>query len=516
MLPLPERLRSLTHAPMKKLRVSSASDTHAATDGGEDFAALLAQYDKPTSLKLQPGDRVRAKVVHFGKEDVFFELSPTQEGVMPRAEVMDAEGKVTVAAGDVLEVFVARVGDQIELSRKVGRDQIDVELLQRARETQLPIEGTITAVNKGGLEVQLGGSARGFCPMGQVDVNFVEDVQKLIGQTLQFVVRDVREGGRNVVLSRRALLEADRKAKAQVLRGSLEVGQRMQGKVTRIADFGVFVDLGGIDGMIPLGALAYERVERAEDVVHTGDVVDVEITRLEDDPKRPGQLRVGLSRRATLADPLTSFAVEHPEGTVLTGKVTKLETFGAFVEVAPGLDGLVHVSELSHKRVRHPSDVVEVGQELTVKLLSIDAAKRRIALSLKQASASEAPQSSGESGRVGGGASTGQLAQGTPVEGTVERIEKYGVFVQLEGGKVALMPAAETGTEPGTDLTRAFPVGSKVALQVLGTNERGQLRVSKKARERAEERTLVEDYNRTSGAGKGFGTFGDLLKKSAK
>jgi len=486
-------------------RVSFDPVRDAPSEPVEDFAAMLAEHGTPRSLKLNIGDKVHAKIIHIGADDVFCELSPTQEGSIPRLELCDKEGELAVRVGDAVDAFVVANREGVVLSKKLGRDSVDLDGLMDAAHTQMPVEGLVTGVNKGGLDVAIGG-VRGFCPLGQVDIGFVPDVQVLVGKTLQFLVKQVGDRGRNVVLSRRALLEIEQRGKASKLRETLAVGQRLTGKVTRVAEFGAFVDLGGIDGLIPISELAHARVANVEEVVKPGDEVTVDVLRIEDDPKRPGQMRIALSRKAALPDPFVAYGSELHEGAQLAGRVTKLEKFGAFVELFPGVEGLVHISEVSNKRVRHPSEVLEVGAAVSVRLLSFDPTTRRVSLSLKGAGADVS-----EGGKAGAAPSVG-----TAAEGVVERIERYGVFLKLDGGGTALLPAAESGTPPGTDLARVFPVGMRVAVEIVAVDERGRLKASKVAREAREERALVADYNKSEGSGSGFGTFGDLLQGKSK
>ncbi len=478
-----------SHAP--------SHDENSGAENGEDFASMLAEEGKLKPLKLHVGDKVSAKVIHVAKESVFFELSRAQEAVMPRQELLDADGKLTVKVGDRVEAFVLRLGDGITLSRKLGKDNLDAGLLEDAQRAGMPIEGQVTGVNKGGLEVMVG-NVRAFCPMKAIDLGFVETPEQYVGKTLAFVVREVREGGRNVVLDRRALLEAERDAKGDKLLQTLAVGQRLRGKVTRLQPFGAFVDLGGVDGLIPASELSHARV-RVEDVLKVGDEVEVDVLKIEPDPKdktgrRP---RIALSLKATQQDPWVAHAGALTEGQTLAGKVMRLEKFGAFVELFGGVEGLVHVSELSDKRVRHPSDVAAVGQAVSVRVLGVDLVQRRIALTLK-----DAPPVPDQAPVVG-----------LKVSGKVERHERFGVFVNLDGGLgSALLPAAESGTPPGTDLVRVFPMGSTVEAQIIAVDERGRLKISKRAREQAEERDVVAEFNRAQGGG-GLGTLADRFKQ---
>ncbi len=473
----------------------------ATPAGSEEFAALLDQAGAIASLRLAVGDRVSGRVIHISNDTVFCALSPTQEASIPKTELLADDGKLSVTIGDEVEAFVYSLRNGIELRRRLSSDGVDLLLLERARETRLPVQGTITGVNKGGLEIAVAGT-RGFCPISQIDVDFVEDPQALVGKTYDFLVQEVRESGRNVVLNRRQLLEAERQEKAKALLADLAVGQRRLVTITRLTSFGAFADLGGVDGLIPLSELGHGSIEAADAVVHPGDKVEVEVLRIEEDPKRKGQSRIALSLRAALPDPFVVHAADLVEGAVREGKVVRIQKFGAFVELFPGVDGLVHISEMSERRIRHPKDVVSEGQRVTVRILQVQPEERRIALTMKEMA--ERPA-----------AGQGPVV-GARVDGIVDRVERFGVFVKLGGGHRALLPAAETGTPPGSDLTKQFPEGTSLPLIVIAVDEQGRIKVSKTARERDEERSMVDDYNRAQGGGKGLGTLGDLLKSKKR
>ncbi len=470
----------------------------------EDFGAMLEAFGNLESVRLNLGDKIDVKILHIAGSNVFCEISPTQEGVVPVEDLSDEDGKLQHAVGDSIALFVVGLRDGIELRQKIGKGNIDIGMLEAARESGMPVEGTVTGVNKGGLEIAIGG-ARGFCPIGQADIEFVDDPKVFVGQTLQFRVKKVEERGRNVVLNRRELLDEERQKQAAVTLAELEEGQRIDGVVTRVLNFGAFVDIGGIEGLIPVSELAWERVASAEGVINTGERVSVEVMRIEPDPKRPGRQRIGLSLKAAQPDPFFAHADALQEGSSLNGQVVRLEQYGAFVRLYPGVQGLIHISELAFERVRHPEDVLAVGDEVSVRVLGLDLEQRRVSLSLKAAVAA-AHYKEGDA-----------LAPGMAVEGKVNRIEHYGVFVTLAGGESALLPAAETGTARGTDLGRVFPIETELSLQVIAIDDQGRVKVSKTAREKSDERTVVEDYNTSqSTSGKGFGTLGDLLAAKSR
>ena len=487
-----------------------------------DFASMFEEAGGVDHRSVRIGDKIRAKVVHIGSDSVFFEVSKTQQAHSPRGEFLDDKtGELTIDVGDSVDAFVIGMQDGLVISPKLGRDQIDVGMLEEAKASSIPVDGTITGVNKGGFEISLGGSTRGFCPTGQIDINFIEDPASLVGKTFSFLVREVKEKGRNVVLSRRSLLEKERVEKSKKLLETLAIGSVIDGVVTRIQPFGAFVDLGGIDGLVPVSELSHGRVASPGDVVQVGEHVRVEVTRMEDDPKRPGQLRIALSMKAMQTDPLVARMGDLHPGAEFVGRVVRLETFGAFIELFDGIEGLVHISEISDRRIRHPEDVLKEDERVQVRVKDVDLARRRVSLSMRDASNDTVEADAVESGAPR--AAKPRLGRGTKVIGVVDRIERYGVFLNLfaedsngEGEQLgsALMPAVETGTPRGSDLGKAFPIGTKVPVLVIDVDDRGRIRASKTGREQAEERAVVDQYKTDKGAGgkAGLGTFADLLK----
>jgi small subunit ribosomal protein S1 len=493
-----------------------------------DFAAMLAESGGVEHRSTRIGDKLRVTVVHIGSDAVFFEISKTQQGYAARADFIDDKtGELTVDVGDSRDCFVVGIKDGLVLSPRLGKDQIDVGMLEEARNSGIPVDGTITGVNKGGFEVQLGGSSRGFCPTGQIDIHFVEDPNTLIGKTVAFLVREVKEGGKNVVLSRRMYLERERAQKAKALRETIGIGAVLEGTITRIQPFGAFVDLGGLDGLIPISELSFGRVANVEEVVKLGDQVTVEVIRIEDDKKRPGQERIALSLKSQRADPLIEHAASLTPGSSLVGRVVRLESYGAFIELFPGIDGLVHVSEITDRRIRHPEDVLQVDEHVQVRVKEIDPERRRVSLTMREPADDFSAALAAEAAPVAPRApAKPKLGRGTRVTGVVDRIERYGVFMNLfadgtdpDGGAdamgTALMPASETGTPRGADLGKAFPLGTKVPVLVIDLDDRGRLKVSKIAREQAEERAIVDQFKNDKGAGgkAGLGTFADLLRQ---
>ena len=382
---------------------------------------MFAEYEQANKGKrrvapVQPGDRVRGRVSSVGRDTVFVELDGGQgEGMLEVVELRDADGQLTVAAGDPIEATVIEAsgpGQAMVLRRSlVAKGPDALADLQRAFELGLPVEGVIAAVNKGGVDVTLAG-VRAFCPISQLDTRRTEDASGLVGQKLQFRITKFEDDrrGPNIVLSRRALLEEEARGRAVETRAKLVVGAVLPGVVTGLKDYGAFVDLGGIEGMLHVSEIGFSRVTRPADVLSIGQPVTVQVIRIDkkNDPNRPEQ--VALSLKALADDPWEEAAARFPEGTRVAGTVTRVEPFGAFVELAPGVEGLAHVSTLGGgKPLRHARDAVKPGDRLEVTVTAIDRERRR--LSLAPAGESEAidAEARGAADRASGGAKLGTL-----------------------------------------------------------------------------------------------------------
>jgi small subunit ribosomal protein S1 len=380
-----------------------------------------------------------------------------------------------------------------------------MQALQNAYESGVPVEGKVSGVNKGGLEVDVGGGSA-FCPMSQIERGFVADPSSYIGKTLTFLVTEVRDGGKRVVLSRRAVLEQEAKQKAAQTMAALQVGATARGSVTAIRDFGAFVDLGGIEGLIPSSELSHDRGKKAADLLVPGDVVEVQVRDVKEGPKnKRGEptTKITLSLKALAADPWLDAERHAPVGKVLRGTVTRLMDFGAFIQLVPGIEGLLHVSELGGK-VSHPSAVLKPGEQLNVVVRSVDKAAKKIALA-----------QAAEGLSLGAEAQTPSFLVGAIVQGTVDRVEQYGVFLQVDGtrGRVGrgLIPNAELGVPRGADTRKQFPPGTRLTAKVLETGD-GKLRLSVKAIAEDEERADFDGYKASASQNK-LGTLGDLLRK---
>ncbi|HVP59044.1 MAG TPA: S1 RNA-binding domain-containing protein [Myxococcaceae bacterium] len=497
----------------------------------QSFAEMLeaqAKTEVGTHRRLpRIGERVTGTIFQLGADTAFLTLGGRTEAMIDLRELKDDEGILRFGVGDTVEAHVVEAGAKgVILSRTLSKGSASLAMLAEARAGGMPVEGLVLAVNKGGFEVAVG-DARAFVPLSQMDLRFVDKPDQYIGERLRFRVTEVRE--RNVVLSRRALLEDEQRALAAETRKSLAEGKVLQGKVTGVRDFGVFVDLGGVEGLVPVSELSHVRVGHPSEVANVGDTVEVEVLRIEPpNPHSPDKAkhkeRITLSMRARQEDPWQAFAAGLKEGDRLQGKVVRLQPFGAFVELRPGVDGLIHISAMSERRIAHPRDVLKVGDTVEVAVEKVDPADKRIGLRLVVdgvavgsgvSTSAPVPEPAAAKEHAPKREAAPRPRAGQVVEGSVDRIEPYGVFLVFPGGR-GLVPASETGTERGTDLKRHFQLGQALKAQILEVDGSGKVRLSLTAAERAAERAEMEAWQRTQrpsgGGSKGFGTLGDLLK----
>jgi small subunit ribosomal protein S1 len=474
-----------------------------SAEEGADFGSMLAESQQQKPGKLRPGTKISARVAYLGGEVAFLDLGGKGEGIIDLRELRNDKGDVLVHAGETIEGYVLSVAEgNVVVTRSVPKGA-GRESVQTALDARIPIEGLVTGHNKGGLEVDLGGM-RGFVPASQIDVHYVEDQAQFVGQRLKFRVTELRGG--NAILSRRALLEEERAVKAAEVREKLSVGAQVEGTITSVRDFGAFVDLGGLEGLVHVSELSHQRVAHAQDAVKPGQKVRVQVLRIEKDEK--GQERIALSLRALEQDPWEAARPQLREGARLQGKVARLQPFGAFVELFPGVDGLVHVSALADRHVQHPRDVVKEGETIWVQVESVDDSSRRIALRRISEEESAAPEKPAAAEKK-------RPRVGDVVDATVDKCEPFGVFVHWDGGK-GLVPNAELGTPRGSDNKKTTPPGTQFKAQIVEIDERGRFRLSRAAAERSADATDYREYqrqmNKKMPPGKGFGTLGDLLR----
>ncbi|MEK6250584.1 MAG: 30S ribosomal protein S1 [Actinomycetota bacterium] len=350
---------------------------------------LVPNYDA-TMISFKEGDVVNGKVVRIDKDEVLVDIGYKSEGVIPSNELSirkSVDPGDEVSLGEEVDALVLTKEDQegrLILSKKRARFEKAWRRIEAAAESGEPVEGTVIEVVKGGLILDLG--VRGFLPASLVDIRRVHNLDEFMGQKLECKVIELNRSRNNVVLSRRAVLEEERKEVREQILGRLEPGQIVDGKISNIVDFGAFVDLDGIDGLIHISELSWSHVNHPSEVVGIGDTVRVKVLDIDRDRQR-----ISLGLKQTQEDPWQRVVDSHQPGDVLEGKVTKVVAFGAFVEILPGVEGLVHISELADHHVENPSEVVESGTELKVKILEVDDERRRLSLSIKRVEGQDLP-----------------------------------------------------------------------------------------------------------------------------
>jgi small subunit ribosomal protein S1 len=462
----------------------------------EDFAAMFAQHEARRALER--GQVVKGRVIQITDEHVFVDVGGKGEAWIDRAELADEQGQLKVKVGDEVEATVVATGDEIRLSHKLRQGGQAREALAVAAQTGIPVEGKVAGVIKGGYEVTVGG-LRAFCPFSQMELRRVESEQEYVGRVLEFRVTKFAEGGRNIVVSRRQILEEHAAKAAEETRKKILPDAVLPGTVVSLADFGAFVDLGGLQGLVPMSELSHARTERASDRLRVGETVTVKVLRIDE-----ARGKITLSLKALEGDPWAAVPGRLRERQVVRGRARRATEFGVFVELLPGVDGLLHVSEIPRHRHGELREAVAAGAEIAVMIVGVDTAKRRVALAL-------AP----EGAEVGDQMVASTVAVGAVLTGTVDRVEPFGVLVRLGPGQTGLVPNAELGTARGTDHRRMFPEGSEMKVLVLAIEEGGRrIRLSREKALAHEEQAETQAYVKDTGKKGGFGmTLGDFLKE---
>ena len=365
-----------------------------SNDSTGDFGALLDAFEQQAggagrSELPQVGETASGRVILIGPDSVFVDIGGRAEATIDRAELMQADGTLETSVGDRLEakvVSVDRASGAVRLGRSLGQSANSIAELEYAVAHGLAVDGLVTEVIKGGFEVQLGG-LRAFCPISQMDLRFVDQPELHLKQRYQFRITRLEGGQRpNVVLSRRALLEEAARAEAEALRKRLAPGLVLPGTVTTLKPYGAFIDLGGLEGMLHISELGFERIEHPQAVLQEGQSVQVEVLKVEKtgDPKRPE--KIALSMRSLMKDPWETVTAPLGAGARIRGRVVRLEAFGAFIEIVPGVEGLVHISEIpSQTRLAHARQALSLGAEVDAQVISVDPQRRRISLSIAAA-----------------------------------------------------------------------------------------------------------------------------------
>ncbi len=434
-----------------------------------EFAAALQSFNREApraepAREVTPGARVHGRIVSIGDEHLVVDFGGRSEGVAETRAFRNEDGSLRVEVGQEIDLYVTEAGDQIVLAPSLKADaKAGLDRLRAAQSAGIPVSGRVTALTSGGLTVDLGG-ARGFCPLSQIESGYCAEPSSYVGRTLEFVVTGVEEARGGAVLSRKQLLKRAEEEGAKELLATLQAGDERDGTVARLEPFGAFVNLGGVDGLVHVSEIRHERLGHPKEALKVGEKVRVRVLKI--DSGKDGKRRIALSIKAVSPDPWIGVADRFTRGARVRGTVARLAEFGAFVNLEPGVDGLVHVSEAAPHRVEHVRDAVKVGQEVEAVVLAVDPEKKRISLSIREASAGAAPAAR-------------KPAVGDVLEGKVSGVKPFGVFVDLPdyGPRVrGMVPRDEAGNG---NLENSFPVGMAVTVEVIpGKDDRVRLKLA--------------------------------------
>ena len=458
--------KALTKAQKEQARIMAMLDEADSQERGAkataDFEDMFEASIKERDFK--PGDVVQGTVVEVQTDYVLVDINYKSEGLIPINEFRMVEGQRSVKPGDVVEVYIDRVENENGMV-VLSKDKADMlrawNDISRAAENEELIEGTIIAKVKGGLSVDIG--VKAFLPGSQIDLRPVRNMDMYIGKKYKFKVIKFNKKRGNIVLSRRALLEEERENLRSQTLDAMKEGSIVTGIVKNITDYGAFIDLGGMDGLLHITDMSWGRVKHPSEILNIGDEVKVQVLKYDTERER-----VSLGLKQLQQDPWEAAKDNYPAGTKLSGKVVSLADYGAFVELAEGIEGLIHVSEMSWtKRVKHPSQVVNVGDEVNVVVLEVDSANRRISLGMKQLQPNPWIELKEN------------YPPGTIIEGEVKSITDFGIFVGIEEGIDGLVHISDfSWTKRVNHPSELYAKGQQVRAVVLGVdieNERFSL-----------------------------------------
>lgn len=418
----------------------------------ESFAQLFEESLK--EIETRPGSIVRGVVVAIDKDVVLVDAGLKSESAIPAEQFKNAQGELEIQVGDEVDVALDAVEDgfgETLLSREKAKRHEAWITLEKAYEDAETVTGVINGKVKGGFTVELNG-IRAFLPCSLVDVRPVRDTLHLEGKELEFKVIKLDQKRNNVVVSRRAVIESENSAERDQLLENLQEGMEVKGIVKNLTDYGAFVDLGGVDGLLHITDMAWKRVKHPSEIVNVGDEITVKVLKFDRE-----RTRVSLGLKQLGEDPWVAIAKRYPEGTKLTGRVTNLTDYGCFVEIEEGVEGLVHVSEMdwTNKNI-HPSKVVNVGDVVEVMVLDIDEERRRISLGLKQCKSNPWQQFAETHNK------------GDRVEGKIKSITDFGIFIGLDGGIDGLVHLSDISWNvAGEEAVREYKKGDEIAAVVL-------------------------------------------------
>ncbi len=427
----------------------------ATEDSGENFAEMFKASQENAQGRVKQGDKVTGTVIDVTDDSVFVNVGVKIDGIMDRKDFIDNEGNLTVKVGDEVEAYVTKATSQeIVLSRSMNG--AGMAAIENAKDAGIPVEGRVIDACKGGYHVEILGKTA-FCPGSQMAAG---EPESLPGQTFQFLITRVESRGRNIVVSHRALVDREREASLEKFLSEVKEGDIIEGKVTRLAAFGAFVEVApAVEGMIHLSELSWSRVVKADEAVSVGQEVKVKLLKVSKEKGRDGRehTRISLSLKQAQGNPWDDAASKLVIGDIVEGRVVRLAPFGAFVEVLPGIEGLVHISEMSWGRVDDPKKLFKVGDKVNVMIKDIQGTKIALTMKLDE---NNPWKNASEKYQVG-----------TVVTGKVARMTDFGAFVELEEGIDALLHVSQISIEHVEKPSDVLEVGQEITAKIVDFNE---------------------------------------------
>ncbi len=441
--------------------MSTTSELEMGFDAEISFESALENYLNPDFGDLEEGSIVKGEVVRIDDDHILVDVNFKSEGQIPASEFRDPSGNISVSVGDRVDVYVARKNEMegtITLSYERAKRVQLFNQLTEVQEKNGTCKGTILRRIKGGYTVDLGG-VEAFLPGSHVDLRPVPDMDALVNQEFEFRVLKINPRRSNVIVSRRVLLEEERDSKRQDLLGTLAEDQMVRGRVKNITEYGVFVDLGGLDGLLHITDMSWKRIRHPKEMVSMGQELELKVLSFDRDNQK-----VSLGLKQLVPDPWQDITAKFPTELRLSGKVTNLVDYGAFVELEPGVEGLVHISEMSWTRkLRHPSQMVKVGEEVEVVILGVDQDKKRISLGMKQVKPNPWE------------VVAEKFPEGTVLEGAIKNITEFGMFIGIEDGIDGLIHVSDISwTKKIRHPSEAYQVGDMVQAKVLTVDQESE------------------------------------------
>jgi small subunit ribosomal protein S1 len=476
------------------------NETDGLNQDETSFAELFESYNSKMSEDIQVGDKISGKVISIGTNTIFIDTGTKVDGAVEKDELFTEDGELSCAVGDVLDLYVIAANEgEIRLSKAISGIG-GLNMLIDAHKGAIPVEGKVLQTCKGGFYVEVI-KRRAFCPISQMDIKYVEQPESYVGRIFQFLIKRIEENGRNIVVTRQELLKQEQEQAHREFFEKLSEDTILTGRVTCLMPYGAFVELTpGLEGMVHISELSWSKPEKPEDVVKLGDEVQVRLLKIFQGEK-DGQKKISLSMKQVSQNPWGTVNDRFKVGAKVQGKVTRCMKFGAFVEIEAGVEGLVHISEMSYlKRVLHPEDEVTPGQTVWVMIKEIDIPNKRIGLSIRDAVGDPWAEVKEK------------FNPGQTVQGTLEKKASFGYFINIDPGITGLLPISKIKASENAPAIERAKVGDGITVIIESIQV-----VQRKILLEPENATVEEDWRQfTTGSDTSLGSLGEQLQKALK